>query len=471
MKSLLHIAMLAMLMLTACTGGTKSAAETASAADAAKQSPYNPTDARAFGVVGHVKEVTLSVCKLSNVDPGEDPWTQSDEPLMAFDRHGRVTLDPMGDTYEYGADGKVVRGVRGKTLVRRDEQGRVSRYESRDGDNDYEMRSIEFRYDDKGRLLATDNAFWESAYVDSLVYEGDNVYPAKRLVEGQAEAEEYKEVVEYRYTKFDEQGNWTERDVTETYESMITGDESTRSKEVWETLEVRKITYYTDAELRGDDKAEAASEPTLSADRAAFGFKGKVKEAFCEQFYAENDDADVLVAGEPNNSNGSEQGYAFDKAGRVTIDPWGGVYEYDANGNFVKGFSDKSKMQRDDQGRVSLYSQANDEDDDAMFHNLFIYDAQGRLVKVECTYWESSQVEEFVYEGDNPYPARRKYHHSGEGTKVESETDYRYTKFDEQGNWTEREQRYRGNTTEGEGEGSTTRWRGAIVERRTISYY
>ena len=99
----------------------------------------------------------------------------------------------------------------------------------------------------------------------------------------------------------------------------------------------------------------------------------------------------------------------------------------------------------------------------------FTYDEQGRLKKIERTFWESSQEEEFFYEGDNPYPVRRRYQSSEEGMEAESETEYRYTKFDEQGNWTEREMRYRGDTTEG-GE-TTTRWRGAMLERRTISYY
>jgi hypothetical protein len=52
--------------------------------------------------------------------------------------------------------------------------------------------------------------------------------------------------------------------------------------------------------------------------------------------------------------------------------------------------------------------------------------------------------------------------------EAESETTYRYTKFDELGNWTERELRYRGNTKE---EGETTRWNGANIEVRTIKYY
>ena len=469
MKKTLFVAMSALLLLAACTGGTKNA-DDGDNATTEKKSMYDPTDARTFGLVGPVKSVSVSICKLTDVGEGEDPWTEKDTPNMAFDRHGRVTLDPMGNTYEYDAQGKVIKGVRAKVLVRRDNQGRLALYESRDGDNDYEMRSIHFRCDTLGRLLATDNSFWESLYTDSMVYEGDKVYPIKRFVEGQAEAEEYKDVEEYSYTKFDEQGNWTERNVTETYDYMIAGNESSRSKEVWKRLEVRKITYYTEEELNAPtDEAEAATAPTQSVDLAAFGFKGKVKEAFSTEFTVKNEDVDDLEADEPYNSNDSEHGYSFDKDGRITVDPWGGVYIYDADGNFTKGVTAKTKMRRDDKGRVVFYRQANDEDDDAMFKNEFTYDEQGRLKKIERTFWESSQEEEFFYEGDNPYPVRRRYQSSEEGTEVESETEYRYTKFDEQGNWTEREMRYRGDTTEGEG--TTTRWRGAMLERRTISYY
>lgn len=206
-------------------------------------------------------------------------------------------------------------------------------------------------------------------------------------------------------------------------------------------------------------------------DIQAFGFKGPVKEVVFSSFTVADETADVLVAEGEIDNEGVVEKYCFDKAGRITVDPWGGVYVYDANGNFTKGVTTKSKMQRDDKGRVSNYSQANDEEDDAMFHNTFTYDAQGRLVKVERSYWEMTIEEKFTYEGDSPYPAVREFLKNDEGTTVESTTAYRYTKFDDQGNWTERELRIAGTETEEGEEDYSTRWSSAIIERRTISYY
>jgi YD repeat-containing protein len=127
-----------------------------------------------------------------------------------------------------------------------------------------------------------------------------------------------------------------------------------------------------------------------------------------------------------------------------------------------------AKVKRDANGRVTLFDQAEDEEDDAMYRNTFTYDERGRLVKIERRMWESSETFMFTYEGDNIYPSTRRMEREEEGDEAESETTYRYTKFDSQGNWIERELRYRGNTKEGN---DVTRWRGANIERRTIEYY
>ena len=473
MKKILFITMTALLTLAACSGGTKPTTDGNKAGTEAK-SKYNPTDARAFGLLGPVKTVNVDICKLNDVADGEDPWVEKDMPLMAFNRHGCVTLDPMGNTYEYDSQGKVIKGVRAKVLVKRDDLGHITRYESRDGDNDREMRSIEFRYDAQGRLIAADRCYWEELFTDSMVYEEDKVYPAKKICEGQSEADEYVAETVYTYDEFDEQGNWTKRHLKETVDNVIARDESTRTKETFEQMEVRHITYYTEEELNAseDSEANAKSSEETAVDVKAFGFIGPVKEAFSSEYDVKDFDADKLEPeGEPRNTNQSEQGYAFNKAGQITIDPWGGIYEYDADGQFVRGITAKTKMKRDDKQRVVFYRQANDEDDDAMFKNEFVYDEQGRLKKVSVTFWESSQEEEFFYEGDNIYPSRREYSAEEEGTEWKSSTEYIYTKFDDRGNWIEREKHLRGSEKVGDEEGGTTSWRDKTIEKRTVEYY
>ena len=207
---------------------------------------------------------------------------------------------------------------------------------------------------------------------------------------------------------------------------------------------------------------------STSLDVKSFGFIGPVKESFCIRYEVKSIDDDVLEKGEMSNDANDEAGYSFSEAGRVTGDAYGGVYNYDKTGKFVKGITAKSVMKRDGQGRVVFYQQKDDDEDDAMFTNEFTYDAKGRIIKVEQGFWEWTITQEFTYEGDNIYPSTRKFTRMDEGDESESETTYRYTKFDEVGNWIEREMTYRGSTRE---EGEVTRWRGANIEERRISYY
>ena len=240
-----------------------------------------------------------------------------------------------------------------------------------------------------------------------------------------------------------------------------------------------KATAGTDAAVNETGQpAAAAPAPSKGAftspDLRAFGFVGKVKHAEGEYFNAIDGNADVLVAEEDQEvGQDSHMEFSFDADGRITIDPWGGDYKYNPDGSF-KGSSYEPgsvKMKRDAEGRVVEYNYAKDEEDDNMFNNLFTYDAKGRLVKLELQMWEEQQTFEYFYEGDNIYPSRRTLKSMNEGEVTETETKYRYTKFDEQGNWLEREQRFIGASYEEGDEDGGTRWTGANIERRIIEYW
>ena len=463
------LAVLGLLMLAACTGGTKTAGGYAD-----DEQEYNPQDARTFGLLGDVKEVRISVAKRSNLLPGEDPWVEDNELQMTFDELGHVTLDPYGNVYIYDEDGRFSKGLSNKSKMSRDGEGRLKRYDNEQGLNDREMRHISFKHDAQGRLLTVEQIYWEAIATDSMVYKGDKVYPVKTITEGQAEADTYKVTTTYEYVKTDDHGNWTERYCRYTSTSMIADDESTRSTDKGETFERRNIIYYSDEPTDEPmaDNQKPIVENTTATDVRAFGFLGPVKESFCNLYDAPNIDADELEKGDPIDSNDSEQGYSFSADGQILTDPYGGVYSYDSEGRFLQGVTRKSVMRRDAKGRVAYYLQQNDDEDDARYENTFTYDDQGRLIKVERVFWESTVTEQFFYEGDNIYPSRRMYRNEDEGTVIESRTDYRYTAFDDMGNWTKRELRYRGTTSEGgDDESDCTSWRGAMVAEREISYY
>ena len=200
------------------------------------------------------------------------------------------------------------------------------------------------------------------------------------------------------------------------------GNQQVQVKTSTDSPEVSKVM------TTGKDK-----EPVITAlDVASFGFLGPVQESFVNTYDVTNPDEDQFEKGALMKDDNNETGYAFSEDGQVTADAFGGIYNYDANGKFTKGINAKSVMKRDEKG------------------------------------WEWQITQVFTYEGDNIYPSTRRYKRLDEGLEAESETTYRYTKFDEVGNWTERELRYRGSTTE---EGETTRWSGANIEVRTIKYY
>jgi YD repeat-containing protein len=249
MKNFWQMAIVAILMLTACSFGTK-AAENKD--DEKEKVEDNAGYAHAYGLYGNVKEVRISICKMTDLADGEEPWVESDKLEMAFDRQGRITIDSKGNTYKYDEAGNVSMMLRGDTPVNEiklDSKGRIVRDSKRDGLNDREFEDYTFTYDAQGRLLTSEANFWEALDYDSLVYEGNKVYPAKIITNGAAEADNYENTTEYDYRGFDDHGNWTECYATTNGYEMIADDESTREKTHYEQLERRKIIYYSDDEI------------------------------------------------------------------------------------------------------------------------------------------------------------------------------------------------------------------------------
>ena len=208
-----------------------------------------------------------------------------------------------------------------------------------------------------------------------------------------------------------------------------------------------------------------------ASDITFLGLKGPVKEARTVTYEAMVDDEDNLTKQEL--ANYGRDTICFNDRGLVTRDQYGGIYVYDDSCRFVRGVSEKSVMKRDAKNRIVHYSQRNDDEDDAMFENEFIYDDLDRLLRVVRTFWESTETISLFYGSDNSFfPTKRLYESYDEGTHVTSETVYRYPDFDAYGNWTEREVRYNGTETEeATEEQDATTWKGQVIEQREILYY
>ena len=209
--------------------------------------------------------------------------------------------------------------------------------------------------------------------------------------------------------------------------------------------------------------AETMDEDTPT-DVRSFGMAGKVKEVRLSVA-----DLSADSEGDPWVEDNKLE-MSFDEQGRVTHDFYDNLYEYDASGKFVKGNHDYTKMERDAQGRVISYGEAQDEEDDMMFHYDFTYDDKGRFAKVELSFWEQFYTEELTYTGNHPYPDKITSEGDDEGEHYSTVTEYEYTKVDEHGNWTERYCTQKTTTTDEGGKVIGTENR-KTKQTRVITYY
>ncbi|MBQ8656880.1 MAG: hypothetical protein IJ527_07530 [Prevotella sp.] len=228
--------------------------ETAVAEDSGNTlSGYDPSDATAFGLVGPVKKVfttqymaNLNGNKLQRAERIESDGNNA----MTFNRQGLVTCDIFGSPYTYDSNGKFIKGRNANTQMERSPRGLIEKYLHQDNTDGGHWNSYtyEFKYDQEGRMTTYTYTGWEEVFEYAYTYEGDKVYPSGEEMDGQACADLFKAHITYRYTKFDERGNWTEREVYIVEEQGVdTGvDGGEPEMEITKTykIETRKIEYY-----------------------------------------------------------------------------------------------------------------------------------------------------------------------------------------------------------------------------------
>ena len=210
-------------------------------------------------------------------------------------------------------------------------------------------------------------------------------------------------------------------------------------------------------------------------DGRTFGVVGPVKEIHLSKALLSTTSTEEQ--GDPwLESNTLEM--TFDEYGRVTLDGLAGCkYVYDENGNFIKGFSDKTSLKRDDNGRIVLYDNTNVEGEDYSNINFdeyiaksFEYDELGRVSKATFSGWE--WMTDYIYEyfGGNVYPVKTTYESAAESLVIKGTITYTYDKYDQNGNWTERHVTWDEETREyGEQEPEVSK--SEYLERRIIKYY
>lgn len=214
-------------------------------------------------------------------------------------------------------------------------------------------------------------------------------------------------------------------------------------------------------------------EAVTSPDVRTFGMKGDVKTV---SYTIE----DIELSEEPGYEPEYDLELSFDEQGRVTQDSYNNVYEYDAEGNFVRGSGKRTVMQRDAQGRVILYDNTilpedgnyEESDFDHFIKIEIAYDAQGRMDLLDFEGPESISQTKYIYKDDQPYPSIEYYNTQYETFTEDGTLEYEYTAFDKKGNWTERTilsttKEWDLEDEDSEVETSETRYR----ERRIITYW
>lgn len=174
-----------------------------------------------------------------------------------------------------------------------------------------------------------------------------------------------------------------------------------------------------------------------TTDALMMGLKGNVQKVVLQFYPAVENNGKITIGGDMYY----EVETAFNERGQVTKDEWKNVYEYDENGNFIKGNSMYTALKRDKEGRLIQYKDEvpnGEYNEDNMTLNL-AYDTKGRLQKIEYSGCYEGYKECRFYQNNNLYPSKislSSYEEAGGGG--EEEQVYTYRHFDDMGNWTER---------------------------------
>ena len=214
---------------------------------------YSIIDATAFGLLGKVERVSLTAYSTyeynGELKDGDELYSK----IISFDERGNVTMDEWNNEYDYDAEGKFYRGNHLYTVVQRDKKGRITAYVDDDTQSDYNEADVSFSfiYDKKGRMSRISRGGDAGGWELTLTYERNEIYPTSSKEKSYDEGGGADETnTTYRYTHFDDKGNWTERvcvnSTTELMEEFA--DDSLYVNTIINesiVVERRTITYYS----------------------------------------------------------------------------------------------------------------------------------------------------------------------------------------------------------------------------------
>lgn len=211
------------MMLVACGNNKSSASSNEESEDTSSpvdsivienvMPQYDITDAMSMGINGNIQSVILQSYSTYESNGELKDGSQIGRCDISFNPSGQITNDEWDNEYGYKSDGSYYRGNHTYTSVKRDKGGRIIEYNDIEPNKDNESNFTQsFQYDKNGRIISINYSGWSSLWTEKRHYDKGNIYPSKMersmTFEGGG-AEET--VVTYRYTKFDNHNNWTER--------------------------------------------------------------------------------------------------------------------------------------------------------------------------------------------------------------------------------------------------------------------
>lgn len=212
-----------------------------------------------------------------------------------------------------------------------------------------------------------------------------------------------------------------------------------------------------------------------SPDARTFGLTGDVREVR----YSLVSVSDV-PGEEPEETllNQDEVLLSFDEQGRVTLDDYGNVYEYDADGHYCGPYGSYTEVVRDASGRLKSFDntaipeeQFDDFDIMEYCNVTYDYDATGRVVTETYYGWEWGTTSNYTYDGNKPWPSKVTRTGYDEGYNENVEITYNYLEFDARGNWTKREVTAVTESYEEGAEDEKESYTAVTKEFRTLTYW
>lgn len=186
------------------------------------------SDLLLFEVKGHVKEVKYH---------RENPY------VITFDKNGMLASCNYNNEYKdfKFENGKAV----GKYFSsKRNNKGQLTEYAYRpEGELCYFLDVKEITYNADGRVSKLLTSGWESMCETEYKYNNEGLC-IEEVDDAQMESLVYKATTTYTYTKFDEQGNWTERKCKQHSEEWTFDEEDDKTITNEEKIEKRTIIYY-----------------------------------------------------------------------------------------------------------------------------------------------------------------------------------------------------------------------------------